>query len=84
MVKNEVFIMKVSYPIRGLSHTSQDILPASCTAKPQISCTSIPKQKVNEGYSNQEIYEGLVSIKNHLSSLFGVNKKQNNPVNYIA
>ena len=76
--------MKVVLPVTGLCHTSKDILPASCTSKPQVSCTSVPKVKVNEGLSNQEIYEGIVSIKDHIASLFGGNsKKPTHPVNYL-
>jgi len=76
--------MKVLFPCHGVSFTSKDILPASCTSKPQISCTSIPKPKVNEGYSNQEIYETLVTIKENFATLFNGNKKQTDPVDYIA
>lgn len=84
VVINEVFVMKVVLPITGLCHTSKDIMPASCISKPQISCTSVPKVKVNEGLSNQEIYEGIVSIKERISSLFnGSNKKPAHPVNYL-
>ncbi len=74
--------MKVELPVTGPVYTSRDILPASCTSKPQISCTSVPKVKVKEGLSNQEIYEGIVSIKEHLSALFG-GKKTTNSVNYL-
>lgn len=84
VVENEVFIMKVVFPMNGSKFTSTDVLPASCTSKPQIACTSIPKTSVNEGYSNKEIYEGIVSIKNHISSLFGVSQKQTRPINYLA
>ncbi len=75
--------MKVVFPISGLSHTSKDILPASCTSKPQISCTSVPKVKINEGLTNQEIYQGLVSVKEHLASLFGGSTKGTKSVNYL-
>lgn len=75
--------MKVVFPIQGFCHTSKDILPASCTSKPQVSCTSIPKD-VNQGLSNQEIYEGLVSVKESITSLFGSKRKSANPLNYIA
>lgn len=75
--------MKVVLPVTGSVYTSRDILPASCTSKPQISCTSVPKVKVNEGLSNKEIYESIVSIKEHLSSLFG-GKKTSNSVNYLV
>lgn len=76
--------MKVGYPVRGLGFMSQDVLPASCTSKPQIACTSTARVKVNEGYSNKEIYEGIVSIKNHIKSLFGVDDKKSDPLNYMA
>ena len=75
--------MKVTYPISGLSFTSKDILPASCTSKPQVTCTSVQRAKVNEGLSNQEIYETLVSVKDHISSLFG-GKKNPTQLNYVA
>lgn len=76
--------MKVVFPMYAVSHTSQDILPASCTSKPQVAYTSVPKIKVNEGLTNQEIYQGLVSVKDRLASIFGVNKKGTaSPVNYL-
>ena len=75
--------MKVAFPKYGLSHTSKDILPASCTSKPQISCTSVPKVKINEGLTNQEIYQGLVSVKEHLISLFGGSAEATKSVNYL-
>ena len=77
--------MKVVYPVCGFSHTSKDILPASCTTKPQVSCTSIKQTKVNEGLSNQEIYEGLVSVKNSIKSLLGLEtEKTTHSLNYIV
>ncbi|MCD8378156.1 MAG: hypothetical protein LUB59_05135, partial [Candidatus Gastranaerophilales bacterium] len=76
--------MKVLFPISGVSSASKDVLPASCTSKPQISCTSVQKTNVKQGYSNEEIYEGLVNLKNNIVSLFGGKNKQTNPVNYIA
>lgn len=75
--------MKVVFPVQGFCHTSKDVLPASCTSKPQISCTSA-KDKVNQGLSNKEIYEGLVSVKDSLSSLFGIKKEAAYPLDYIA
>ena len=85
MVVNEVFVMKVVLPVKqGLGYTSKDILPASCTSKPQVTYTSVPKTKINEGLSNQEIYEGLVSVKERLSSIFGYGKKSAQPLNYLA
>ena len=74
--------MKEVLPVTGPVYTSKDILPASCTSKPQISCTSVPRVKVNEGLTNQEIYEGIVNIKERLTSLFS-GKKSTNPVNYL-
>ncbi len=75
--------MKVVFPIQGLAHTSKDILPTSCTSKPQVSCTSVPKIKVNEGFTNQEIYQGIVSVKDRLLSIFGGQKTSVNPINYL-
>lgn len=82
--QNEVFIMKVSFPVSGLNCTSKEVLPASCSSKPQISCTSMTKPKVKQGYSNQEIYEGIMSVKEYFDSLFHRNKKETNPVNYLV
>lgn len=76
--------MKVEFPVCGLSNTSKDILPASCTSKPQISCTSAPKVKVNEGLTNQEIYLGLVNVKERILSLFGLGTKTETPFNYLV
>ncbi len=76
--------MKVTYPINGFGFTSKDILPASCTSKPQVTCTSVPKTKVNEGLSNQEIYETLVNVKERITSLFSEKKKSAQPINYFA
>lgn len=76
--------MKVGSPIKGLYFTSGDVLPASCTSKPQVNYTSIPKQQKNQGLSNQEIYEGLVNVKNHIVSLFGGQPKSSQPLNYLA
>ncbi|MCR5265659.1 MAG: hypothetical protein K6E29_03590 [Cyanobacteria bacterium RUI128] len=76
--------MKVTYPISGFSFTSKDILPASCTSKPQVTCTSVPKARINEGLSNQEIYETLVNVKERISSLFGGKKNPTQPLNYVA
>jgi len=76
--------MKVEYPFYGLSYTSQDALPASCTSKPQVTCTSTPRTSLNEGYSNQEIYEGIVKIKNQIKTFFGVQENDSRPINYIA
>lgn len=73
--------MKVVFPVTGFSYTSKDILPASCTQKPQISCTSVPKDV--KGLSNREIYEGLVSVKERLSSLFGGKKDEAIPLDYL-
>ena len=76
--------MKVGYPVRGYRFMSQDVLPASCTSKPQVTYTSTPRTKVNEGYSNQEIYEGIVSIKNQIKSFFSGREKKTSPINYMA
>ena len=84
VVIKEVFIMKVAFPTKGLIYTSKDVLPASCTSKPQISCTSTPKIDVKEGYSNKEIYEGIVSIKNRISSFFSIDKEKTSPINYYV
>lgn len=75
--------MKVEYPMYGLSYTSQDALPASCTSKPQVACTSTPKPSLNEGYSNQEIYEGIVKIKNHIKTFFGMQENEVRPLDYV-
>ena len=83
VVIKEVFIMKVVFPIKGLICTSKDVLPASCTSKPQISCTSTPKTDL-KGYSNKEIYEGIVSIKNRISSFFSIDKEKTSPINYYV
>ena len=74
--------MKVVLPINGQRFASKDILPASCTSKPQVSCTSTSNIPLNKGLSNQEIYEGLVNVKEHIVSLLGGNKT-NKSVNYI-
>ena len=76
--------MKVLFPYQMASFTSKDILPASCLAKPQVACTSASKVKVNEGLSNQEIYEGIISLKESITSLFGGKKKQTHPVSYVV
>lgn len=76
--------MKVEGPMKGYGFTSKDVLPASCTTKQQVSCTSIPKPTFNEGYTNQEIYEGIMSLRNHIVSLFGGGSKKTHPVNYFA
>ena len=76
--------MKVEGPVWGFSFTSKDTLPASCVNNPQVSCTSVPMPTFNDGYTNKEIYDGLVEIRNRVSSLFGGNKKQTYPVNYLA
>ena len=75
--------MKVVLPVQGLGHTSKDILPASCTVKPQVACTSAPKVKVNEGLTNQEIYQSLVNVKDRIFSIFGGKSKPTTPVNYL-
>ena len=74
--------MKVVLPVSGLGHTSRDILPASCTSKPQVAYTSMPKVKVNEGLTNQEIYQGIISVKDRLLSIFGIKEKP--PLNYLV
>jgi hypothetical protein len=76
--------MKVMFPVRGLSCTSTELLPASCNSKPQLSCKSVPKVKVNEGLSNQEIYEGIMSLKTYLTSLFRLPKSQKSSVNCVV
>lgn len=75
--------MKVEGPVWGFSFTSKDTLPASMKS-PQVSCTSVPMPTFNDGYTNQEIYEGLVKIKSRVSSLFGGDKKKTYPLNYFA
>ena len=75
--------MKVEGPVWGFSFTSTNTLPA-IMSNPQVSCTSVPMPTFNDGYTNQEIYEGLVKIKSRVSSLFGGEKKQTYPMNYIA
>ena len=76
--------MKVVLPVQGLNHTSKDILPASCTSKPQVAYTSVPKVKVNEGLTNQEIYQGLVNVKERLLSIFGGKEKTMIPLDYLV
>ena len=80
---NEVFVMKVVFFPKGFSHTSKDILPASCTSKPQISCTSA-SLKTESGLSNQEIYEGLVNVKERIVSIFSGEKEGNKSLNYLG
>ncbi len=77
--------MKVLCPTSvGLSCTSKELLPASCKSKPQISCTSMPKVKAKQGYTNKELYEGLMSIKEFFASLFHSKKPSVNPINYLV
>ncbi len=76
--------MKVLCPVVGLNCTSKEILPASCTSKPQISCTAMTKPKVKQGYSNQEIYEGIMTVKEFFDSLFHRKAKETNPINYLV
>lgn len=81
--ENEVFVMKVVLPVQGLRFTSKDVLPASCTSKPQVTCTSAPKTQNNQGLSNQEIYQGLVSVKDRIFAIFGGESRPKNSVNYL-
>ena len=74
--------MKVVLPINGQRFASRDILPASCTSKPQVSCTSSANIPIRKGLSNQEIYEGIVNVKEHIISLICGNKTEKS-VNYI-
>ena len=77
--------MKVMCPTNvGLNCTSKELLPASCQTKQQISCTSMPKAKAKQGYTNKEIYEGLVSLKEYFASLFHSKKPSTNPINYLV
>ncbi|GEM_PF-5263806 len=74
--------MKVGYPISGFNFVSKDALPASCTSKPQITCTAQPHEV--KGYTNKELYEGLVNMSNKVKTIFGEKDKQAQQINYIA
>lgn len=76
--------MKTVLLINGPKFASKDILPASCTSKPQISCTSSSKVQTRQGLSNREIYEGIVSVKEHITSLIGGTKPQEKSINYMV
>ena len=54
----------------GVYCTSKEVLPAGYTSKVQISSTSVQSNQLKTGYSNQEIYEGIIRIKKNITSLF--------------
>lgn len=71
--------------LQGVSFTSQEVLPATCTSKPQVSCTSV-QNSINKrtGYSNQEIYDVIVALKNFVTTPFKSESKQNHVINYLV
>ena len=73
--------MKVS-PIRLERFTSENITQGNIT-KNTVHCTSTSTDHVKQGYSNQEIYQGLVNIKNSIASIFTPNKKKTGSLNYL-
>lgn len=63
---------------------SKEMLPATCTSKPQVSCTAIPNKPAKQpGYTNEEIYDALVAVKNFVLTPFKSEKKPNH-TNYLA
>lgn len=71
--------------LNGVKFASKEMLPATCTSKPQVSCTSTPvKTNVrSQGYSNEEIYDVLVAVKNFVLTPFKHETKPNH-ANYLA
>lgn len=71
--------------LSGVSFTSQEILPATCTSKPQVTCTSMQNSlKKRTGYSNQEIYDVIQAVKNFVTTPFKSERKQNHTINYLS
>lgn len=70
--------------LSGVKFASKEMLPATCTSKPQVSYTSTPIKAVQQqGYTNEEIYDALVAVKNFVLTPFMQDKKPNH-VNRIV
>ena len=70
--------------LSGVKFASKEMLPATCTSKPQVSYTSTPVKTVKQpGYTNEEIYDALVAVKNFVLTPFKQEKKTNH-VNRLA
>ena len=71
--------------LSGVSFSSEELLPVTCTSKPQITCTSTNKNFTkNTGYSNQEIYDASISVKKFITTPFKSERKQNHTINYLS
>ena len=64
---------------------SNELLPATCTSKPQVSCKAMLKLNARpKGYSNEEIYEALVAVKDFVLKPFNPKSKLNHTTDYLA
>lgn len=64
---------------------SNELLPATCTSKPQVSCKAMLKPNARpKGYSNEEIYDALVAVKNFVLKPFKPETKLNHTTDYLA
>ena len=71
--------------LNGVKFASKEMLPATCTSKPQVTCTAVPKTNIRkQGYTNEEIYDALVAVKNFVLTPFKSETKPNHTVNYFA
>jgi hypothetical protein len=76
--------MKVMSLNDGVKFASNEILPATCTAKPNVTYMAKSPNMKTKGYSNEEIYDALVAIRNFVLAPFKNETKPNLSVNYLA
>lgn len=70
--------------LNGVMFASTEKLPATCTSKPQVSCMATPVKTVRQqGYSNEEIYDAIIAVKNFVLTPFKSETKTNH-ANYLA
>ncbi len=72
--------------LNRVKFASNEMLPATCTSKPQVTYTSTPIKNPNvrhQGYSNEEIYDALVAVKNFVLTPFKSETKPNHAINYV-
>lgn len=78
--------MKVMSLNNRVKFASKEMLPATCTSKTQVTCTSAPIKNTNvrnQGYTNEEIYDAIMAVKNFVLTPFKSETKPNHSINYV-
>lgn len=69
--------------LNGVKFASNEMLPATCTSKPQVTCKAVPQNLKRQGYSNEQIYDAIVAVKNLVLAPFKSERKPNHAINYV-